>query len=84
MSILAYNRLRNRRMLSGEEEQQKDLMVTAIEQVLQAKGMECDEKIGRMSDPELLEILGSARILIREHKKRKQKQLAKQFFSLFY
>lgn len=71
MSILAYNRLTNRRMLSGEEQQHKEELTTIIEQVLQAKGIECDERIGRMSDPELLEILGAARILRQDLKKRK-------------
>ena len=49
----------NRRMLTGEEQQHKEELITIIEQVLQAKGKECDEKIGIMDDPELLEILGA-------------------------
>jgi hypothetical protein len=71
MSILAYNRLTNRRMLSGEEQQHKEELIAIIEQVLQAKGIECDERIGKMGDQELLEILGAARILRQDLKKRK-------------
>jgi hypothetical protein len=71
MSKLAYSRFMNRRMLTGEEQQHEEELVTIIEQVLQAKGIECDERIGRMSDPELLEILGAARILRQDLKKRK-------------
>jgi hypothetical protein len=58
-------------MLTGEEQQHREELVTIIEQVLQAKGIECDERIGRMSDPELLMILGAARILRQDLKKRK-------------
>jgi hypothetical protein len=57
-------------MLTGEEQQHREELVTIIEQVLQAKGIECDERIGRMSDPELLMILGAARILRQDLKKR--------------
>jgi hypothetical protein len=43
MSILAYNRFINRRMLTGEEQQHKEELITVIEEVLQAKGIACDE-----------------------------------------
>jgi hypothetical protein len=65
----------NRRMLTGEEQQHKEELITVIEQVLQAKGKECDEKIGLMSDQELLEILGAARVLRQDLKKRRQQKL---------
>ena len=72
----------NRRMLTGEEQQHKEEMITIIEQVLQAKGKECDEKIGMMDDPELLEILGATRMLRQELKKRKaQAQVQGQLFT---
>jgi len=65
----------NRRMLTGEEQQHREELVTIIEEVLQAKGIECDQRIGKMSDQELLEILGSVRVLRQDLKKRKaQKQ----------
>ena len=65
----------NRRMLTGEEQQHKEELVTIIEEVLQAKGIECDQRIGKMSDTELLEILGTVRVLRQDLKKRKiQKQ----------
>lgn len=67
----------NRRMLSGEEQEHKEELITIIEEVLQAKNIECDERIGMMSDPELLEILGAARILRQELKKRKAQGGAK-------
>lgn len=71
MSRLAYSRFMNRRMLTGEEQQHKEELLVAIEQVLQAKGIECDEKIGKMPDQELMEILGAARILLQDLKKRR-------------
>lgn len=60
MSRLAYSRLMNRRMLTGEEQEHREELITIIEEVLQAKNIECDERIGMMCDPELLEILGAA------------------------
>lgn len=60
----------NRGMLTGEE-RQKEQLIVAIEETLQAKGIECDKRIGKMGDQELLEILGAARILLREVKRRK-------------
>jgi hypothetical protein len=71
MSKLAYDRFMNRRMLTGEEQQHKEELITIIEQALQAQGKECDERIGKMGDQELLEILGAARILRQDLKKRK-------------
>ena len=71
MSILAYNRFVNRRMLTGEEQQHKEEIITIIEQVLQARGTECDEKIGRMPEEELVEILASVRMIRADLKKRK-------------
>ena len=71
MSKLAYDRFMNRRMLTGEEQQHKEELITIIEQVLRAQGKECDERIGKMGDPELLEILGAVRILRTDLKKRK-------------
>lgn len=61
----------NRGMLTGEEQRQKEQLIVAIEETLQAKGIECDKRIGKMGDQELLEILGAARILLREVKRRK-------------
>ena len=60
MSRLAYSRYMNRKMLTGEEQQHKEELITVIEEVLQAKNIACDERIGKMSDPELLEILGAS------------------------
>jgi uncharacterized protein YfbU (UPF0304 family) len=80
MSELAYNRFLNRRMLTGEEQQNKEEVITIIEQVLHAKGKECDEKIGRMPEDELLEILAAMRMLRADLKKRRaerEKLLAK-------
>lgn len=77
MSILAYSRCMNRKMLTGEEQQHKEELITIIEEVLQAKNIACDERIGKMSDPELLEILGAARILRQDLKKRKAQGWAK-------
>ena len=39
MSRLAYSRCMNRKMLTGEEQQHKEELVTVIEEVLQAKNI---------------------------------------------
>ena len=39
VSKLAYNRLMNRGMLTGEERRQKEQLIVAIEETLQAKGL---------------------------------------------
>jgi hypothetical protein len=59
-------------MLTGEEQRNKEQLIAAFETVLQAKGIECDERIGRMGESELAEILAAARLIMAESKKRKQ------------
>ncbi len=57
-------------MLTVEEQQHKDEIISLTEQVLDAKGIECDSKISKISEEQLREILEGVRKL-RKRKKRK-------------
>ena len=55
-------------MLSLEEQQHKDEIVSLTEQVLDAKGIECDSKISKISEEQLREILEQVRKLRKKKK----------------
>src|SRR5919108_342304 len=55
MSEFAYFRFMSNNMLTVEEQQHKDEIIALTEQVLDAKGIECDSKISKIS--ELQEIM---------------------------
>ena len=69
MSEFAYFRFRSLNMLSIEEEQHKDEFIKLTEEILDAKGMECDSKISRISEEQLREILEEVRKLRRKRKR---------------
>jgi ribosomal protein S13 len=48
-------------MLTSEESQYKDEIVNLTDQVLDAKGLECDERISKLSEEKLREILEEVR-----------------------
>ena len=57
MSEFAFFRFMSSNMLTVEEQQHKDEMVSFTEQILDAKGIECDSKISKISQEQLKEIL---------------------------
>ena len=69
MSEFAFFRFMSSNMLTLEEQQHKDEIVSLTEQVLDAKGIECDSKISKISEEQLREILEQVRKL-RKKKKR--------------
>jgi hypothetical protein len=69
MSEFAYFRFMSNNMLTVEEQQHKDEIITLTERVLDAKGIECDSKISKISEEQLREILEGVRRL----RKRKRK-----------
>jgi ABC-type phosphate transport system auxiliary subunit len=69
MSEFAYFRFMSNNMLTIEEQQHKDEMITLTEQVLDAKGIECDSKISKISEEQLSEILEGVRRLRKRKKK---------------
>jgi ribosomal protein S13 len=62
-------------MQTKEEEQQqhKDAIITFTEEVLQARGIECDSRISTISEEQLNEILEEVRQLCKKNKKSKEK-----------
>ena len=70
MSEFAYFRFMSYNMLTIEEQQHKDEIVTLTEQVLDAKGIECDSKISKISEEQLREILEEVRRLRKRNKKK--------------
>jgi len=58
-------------MLTVEEQQHKDEIITLTEQVLDAKGIECDSKISKISEEQLREILEGVRRLRKRKSKKK-------------
>ena len=70
MSEFAYFRFMSYNMLTVEEQQHREEIITLTEQVLDAKGLECDSKISKISEEQLREILEGVRRL-RKRKKKK-------------
>ena len=62
-------------MLTEEEEQQqhKDVIIAFTEEVLQARGIECDSRIYKISEEQLNEILEEGRQLHKKNKKSKER-----------
>ena len=56
-------------MLTVEEEQDKDEVIKLTEEVLEAKGIECDSRISKISEKQLREILEEVRKLRRKRKR---------------
>ena len=71
MSEFAYFRFMSNNMLTIEEQEHKDEIITLTEQVLDAKGIECDSKISKISEEKLKEILEGVRMLRKRKKKNK-------------
>ena len=70
MSEFAFFRFRSNNMLTKEEEEHKEEIVQLTEDVLQAKGIQCDASISKITEEELKEILEKVRELRRKKKKR--------------
>jgi len=66
MSEFAFFRFMSLSLLNLEEQQHKDEIVSHTEQVLDAKGIECDSKIAKISEEQLKEILEQVRKLRRK------------------
>jgi hypothetical protein len=71
MSEFAYFRFMSNNMLTVEEQQHKDEIIALTEQVLDAKGIECDSKISKISEEQLREILEGVRRLRKRKDKKK-------------
>jgi len=60
-------------LLTQEESKHKEEIIDLTEHVLDANGLECDEKISKLSEEKLREILEAVRKL-----RRKRKELSKE------
>jgi hypothetical protein len=74
MSDFAFMRFMSNNLLTQEESQHKDEIVNLTEQVLHANGLECDERISKLSEEKLREILEEVRKLRNRRKKRNVNQ----------
>ena len=70
MSEFAYFRFMSYNMLTVEEQQHREEIITLTEKVLDAKGIECDSKISKISEEQLREILEGVRRLRKKNKKK--------------
>ena len=70
MSEFAFFRFRSNNMLTKEEEEHKEEIMRLTEEVLEAKGIQCDARISKIPEQELVEILEKVRELRRKKKKR--------------
>lgn len=68
MSEFAFFRFKSANMLSEEEERNKQEMISLTEQVLDARGIECDARIAKISEDRLREILEEVRKLRKKKK----------------
>jgi hypothetical protein len=57
-------------MLTVEEQQHREEIIALTEQVLNAKGLECDSKISKISQEQLREILEGVRRLRKRNKRK--------------
>jgi hypothetical protein len=73
MSEFAYFRYMSNDMLTKEEEEHKEEIIAFTEDVLQARGIECDSRISKISEEQLKEILEEVRQL-RKKKKNKDRE----------
>jgi hypothetical protein len=72
LSDFAFMRFMSNNLLTQEESQHKDEIIDLTEQVLDAKGLECDERISKLSEEKLREILDEVRKLRNRRNKRKE------------
>jgi hypothetical protein len=72
MSDFAYFRFLSYNLLTEEEKKDKEEIIATTEEVLDAKGIECDATISKISEDNLKEILENVR-QIRKKKKKKDK-----------
>ena len=68
MSEFAFFRFKSANMLSEEEERDKQEMISLTEQVLDSRGIECDAKIAKMPEDQVIEILEEVRKLRKKKK----------------
>ena len=69
MSEFAFFRFKSANMLTDDEEQHREEIISLTEQVLDSRGIECDARIAKISEDQLRDILEEVRRLRRKKKK---------------
>jgi hypothetical protein len=69
MSEFAFFRFKSNNLLTLEEEAHKQEIINITEEVLDAKGIECDARIAKISEEQLRAILEEVRKLRRKRKR---------------
>ncbi|HZB17945.1 MAG TPA: hypothetical protein VE445_12335 [Nitrososphaeraceae archaeon] len=64
----------NSMLTKEEEEQHKDAIIAFTEEVLQARGSECNSRISKISEEQLNEILEEVRQLCKKNKNSKDRE----------
>ena len=57
-----------------EEEEEEDAIIAFTEEVLQARGIECDSRISKISEEQLKEMLEGVRQLCKKNKNSKDRE----------
>ena len=78
MSEFAFFRFMSNNMLTKEEEEHKEEIIQLTEEILQAKGIQCDASISKIPEEELIEILEKVRELRRKKKKQSGTEVLKE------
>lgn len=71
MSEFAFFRFMSLNLLTQEEKDNKTDMISVTEEVLDAKGIECDAKIAKISEETIREILNE----VRKRRRKRAKQV---------
>jgi hypothetical protein len=71
VSDFAFFRFLSYNLLTAEEKEHKSEIISITEDVLDAKGIECDAKISQMSEEQTKEILEDVRKIRKKKKKDK-------------
>ena len=84
MSEFAFFRFRSLNMLTQEEQEHKEEIIQLTEEVLQAKGIQCDASISKIPEEELREILEKVRELRRKKRKQSSTEVLKEEEAYLY
>ena len=78
MSKFAFLRFSSHKMLTPEEQEQKEEIIQLTEKVLQAKRIKCDASISKIAEEALREILEKVRELPRKKMKQSDVEVLKE------
>jgi hypothetical protein len=65
--------MNNNMLIKEEEQQHKDAIIAFTEEILQARGSECNSRISKISEEQLNEILEEVRQLCKKNRKSKER-----------